>query len=98
MSIVCATNGYVDTYTIIYDAHTSSLLQALIYRLVGPILVKNAWQGAQTNIYCAVSEEMEGVSGQYLADCYIQRLKNPIALDDDVAERLWQVSCQMVGL
>ena len=66
--------------------------------IVRPLMAKNAWQGAQTSIYCAVSEEMEGVSGQYLADCYIQRLKNPIALDDDAAERLWQVSCQMVGL
>ena len=73
-------------------------LQTLMMAIVRPLMAKNAWQGAQTSIYCAVSEEMEGVSGQYLADCYIQRLKNPIALDDDVAERLWQVSCQMVRL
>jgi hypothetical protein len=30
------------------------------------IPVKTHLQGAQTTIYCAVSEEMEGVTGQYL--------------------------------
>ena len=59
---------------------------------------KSAWQGAQTTIYCAVSEEMEGVSGQYLSDCKIKKLTNPQATDDSIAERLWEVSMQMVGL
>lgn len=59
---------------------------------------KTPMQGAQTSIYCAVSEEMEGVSGQYLADCTVQRPKNPEALDDQAAERLWELSAQMVGL
>ena len=56
------------------------------------------WQGAQTTIYCAVSEELEGVSGQYLADCKIQRPKTAAANDDSMADRLWQLSCRMVGL
>ena len=40
--------------------------------LVSPLrwyFFKTAEQGAQTTIYCAVSEEMEGVSGKYLAEC-----------------------------
>ena len=60
--------------------------------------MKTPRQGAQTTIYCAVSEEMEGVSGQYLSDCKIKKLTNPQATDDSIAERLWEVSMQMVGL
>ena len=66
-----------------------------------PILLlvfKTPWQGAQTTIYCAVSEELEGVSGQYLVDCKIQQPKTAAATDDNMAERLWQLSCKMVGL
>ena len=59
---------------------------------------KSAWEGAQTSIYCAVSEEMEGVTGKYLADCQIQKLKNEQAGDDQLADRLWEASVQMVGL
>lgn len=60
--------------------------------------MKTPREGAQTTIYCAVSLEMEGVTGQYLADCEIQKLMTAVATDDEVAERLWQVSAQMVGL
>ena len=41
---------------------------------------------------------MEGVSGQYLSDCKFKKLTNPQATDDDIAERLWEVSAQLVGL
>ncbi|XP_064394712.1 retinol dehydrogenase 11-like [Halichondria panicea] len=70
-------------------------------RIVMPlfkIFLKSPWQGAQTSIYCAVSEDMEGVSGQYLADCKFKKLTNPQATDDAIAERLWEVSSEMVGL
>ena len=63
------------------------------------LFFKTSWQGAQTTIYCAVSEEMDRVSGQYLSDCQIvKKMVNPQATDDDIAERLWEVSVQMVGL
>ena len=62
------------------------------------LFFKSAWQGAQTSIYCAVSEEMEGVSGQYVSDCKLKKPLNPQATDDDIAERLWEVSAQLVGL
>lgn len=62
------------------------------------LFIKTPWQGGQTTIYCAVSEEMEGVSGQYLSDCKIKKLRNPQATDDSIAERLWKVSMEMAGL
>ena len=73
-------------------------MQRLIMWPVIYLFTKTPWQGAQTTIYCAVSEEMEGVSGQYLSDCKIKKLANSQATDDSIAERLWEVSMQMVGL
>ena len=54
--------------------------------------MKTTLQGAQTTIYCAVSEEMEGVTGKYLDNCKITKTLNPQAEDDQLAERLWKVS------
>ena len=73
------------------------LLQRILSFPVRAIGYKTAQQGAQTSIYCAVLEKMEGVSGQYLADCKIVK-PGKLAMDDEVAEKLWQVSAQMVGL
>ena len=73
-------------------------LFGIFFHLVGLLLFKNPQQGAQTSIYCAVSEEMEGVSGKYLADCKIQKLTTEEANSDEIAEQLWQISAQMVGL
>jgi len=58
---------------------------------------KSAEQGAQTSIYCAVSEEMEGVSGKYLADCAIKEPSKG-AQDDEAASKLWDLSLKLVGL
>ena len=60
-------------------------------------MYKSPEQGAQTSIYCAVSEEMEGVSGKYLADCAIKEPSKG-AQDDDAAMKLWELSLKLVGL
>ena len=62
------------------------------------IFAKTPKQGAQTTIYCAVSEEMEGVTGQYLADCKITKTENPQATDDKLAEKLWEVSTKLTSV
>ena len=62
------------------------------------ILFKTPPQGAQTSIYCAVSEEMEGVTGQYLSDCKIFKPKNPQATDDGLAEKLWEASAKLTKM
>ena len=72
------------------------LSSALLYP-VQWYLFKSAEQGAQTTIYCAVSEEMEGVSGKYLADCAIKE-PSKSAQDDDAALKLWDLSLKLVGL
>ena len=59
--------------------------------------VKTLQQGAQTTVYCAVSEELEGVSGRYFSDCRDQGIVTK-ATSDEAVERLWQLSSQWSGL
>ncbi|XP_028989939.1 retinol dehydrogenase 13-like [Betta splendens] len=61
------------------------------------ILVKNPELGAQPVVYLAVSEDMEGVTGQYY-DVMTEKEPAPQALDEEAARRLWEVSSQLVGL
>jgi retinol dehydrogenase-13 len=65
---------------------------------VGTLMFKSISQGAQTTIHCAVSEEVEGVSGKYFADCKQKELATEISHNDEVAEKLWTDSISMVGL
>lgn len=64
---------------------------------IAPYFVKTAKEGAQTNIYLAVSEEVDGVTGLYFADCK-EKIPAVTAQDDDVAKKLWAVSAKLVGL
>ena len=61
------------------------------------LLTKSPKEGAQTSIHLAVSKELEGVSGLYFADCK-ERIPAKSAQDDEVAEKLWEVSAKLVGL
>ena len=61
------------------------------------MLSKSPEQGAQTTIYCAVAEELEGVTGKYFSDCKETKLKK-FAEDDKAAEKLWRISAEMVGI
>ena len=58
---------------------------------------KTTEQGAQTSIYLAVSEEVEGVTGKYFMDCKEHTL-NAGASDMEKAKKLWEASAKMVGL
>ncbi len=52
---------------------------------------KSINQGAQTQIYCAVSEDLEGVSGLYFRDCkQLPYLK--MVLDDQLTEKVFKLS------
>ena len=79
------------------ELHRTSFVSNAFLAPLRLYMFKNAEQGAQTTIYCAVSEEMEGVSGKYLADCAI-KAPSKAAQDDITARRLWEMSMEMVGL
>src|SRR5215831_5609785 len=65
---------------------------------------KTAEQGAATSVLLATSPLLDGISGRYFEDCN-EALPHqpstrtgvaPYALDQDSAERLWEVSLEMV--
>ena len=60
-------------------------------------LLKSPWEGAQTTIYCAVSPELDGVTGKYYSDCKEAKLSS-IAQDEGLARKFWEVSERLVGL
>lgn len=70
----------------------------ILLKIVGFVLLKSPWQGAQTTIYCAVADELEGMSGRYYGDCREEELATAVTSNDEVAEKLWKVSAGMVGL
>ncbi|KAB5586759.1 hypothetical protein PHYPO_G00005250 [Pangasianodon hypophthalmus] len=75
--------------------HLSRPQQAAVW-LVKPF-TKTAVQGAQTTIYCAVAPELETESGNYYSDCAPASCSSA-AMDDDMAQRLWDLSCQMLKI
>jgi len=76
------------------------------YKLTNPITLinflsrpfyKTPNEGAQTNIYLAVADEVEHVTGQYFADC-APAPTTVLALDDQLATELWEESEKLTGL
>jgi NAD(P)-dependent dehydrogenase (short-subunit alcohol dehydrogenase family) len=53
-------------------------------------------EGAQTSIYLASSPEVEGVSGKYFADSKAVD-SDPASYDKAAAEKLWQLSLEMIA-
>jgi NAD(P)-dependent dehydrogenase (short-subunit alcohol dehydrogenase family) len=54
-------------------------------------------QGAATSVWAAVSDELAGLGGCYLADCAISTNVAPYAVDPQRAERLWTLSERLCG-
>ncbi|KAM9419578.1 retinol dehydrogenase 11-like isoform 2-T2 [Salvelinus alpinus] len=79
--------------------HSQSKYPTLSSMLSAPawLLMKTPREGAQTTIYCAVTEGLEEKSGYYFSDCQV---KEPAleGRDDLAALRLWGVSAGLVGL
>lgn len=56
-------------------------------------------EGAKTSLYLATSAAVEGATGGYYSDCRPAPLLTAAeAVDDSVAEQLWRVSEELVGL
>jgi NAD(P)-dependent dehydrogenase (short-subunit alcohol dehydrogenase family) len=75
----------------------------------GTISLKTAEQGAATSVLLASSPQLDGVGGRYFEDCNeaetVSRRPEdthggvaPYALDADNADRLWDMSLNMLGL
>ncbi|XP_055990154.1 retinol dehydrogenase 12 [Sorex fumeus] len=73
-----------------------SFLMCLLWRLFSPFL-KSAREGAQTSLHCALAEGLEPQSGKYFSDCK-KTWMSPRARNNKTAERLWKVSCELLGI
>nr|KAF6486991.1 retinol dehydrogenase 12 [Rousettus aegyptiacus] len=73
-----------------------SFLMHLLWKLFYPFF-KSAWEGAQTNLYCALAEGLEPLSGKYFRDCK-RAWMSPKGRNNKTAERLWDVSCELLGI
>jgi retinol dehydrogenase-13 len=82
------------------------LLLLPVQRLIGMI---EPWEGAQTTLHALLAPEVAQQSGAYFSQIaryqdktsraggWPLRSPNPVALDDDVAERLWNACEALVG-
>jgi NAD(P)-dependent dehydrogenase (short-subunit alcohol dehydrogenase family) len=57
---------------------------------------KKVDDGARTSIYLASSPQVEGISSKYFDDCKSVE-SDPLSYDQAVAEKLWQVSLDLLG-
>ncbi len=72
---------------------------------IGNWTLKSTAAGAATSVYAATAPELEGQGGVYLEDCGVAPIENEstshgvraYALELSTAERLWEVSEQLVG-
>uniref|UniRef100_A0A8C9FY41 Retinol dehydrogenase 13 n=1 Tax=Pavo cristatus TaxID=9049 RepID=A0A8C9FY41_PAVCR len=68
-----------------------------LFFLIRPF-IKVSGQGAVSTIYCAVSEEVSGISGKYFgSDCSLT-LPSATARDAGLARKLWEESERLTGL
>lgn len=68
-----------------------------LFNLASMAFFKSPLEGAQTPLYLACSPEVEAVSGKCFANCKEEELLDK-AKDPQAAKRLWDVSCEMVGI
>ncbi len=68
-------------------------LVAILYR---PFMITPA-QGGATIVQLAASPELEGVTGKYF-EKQVAVAPAPLARDEALAKRLWEVSAEIVGL
>jgi len=71
-------------------------LSHMLHILTWPF-VKDSTEGAQTQICCAVDEDLANESGKYYSDCKEVEPAMEAKKDDD-AQRLWDVSAKLVKL
>jgi retinol dehydrogenase-12 len=60
--------------------------------------MKRVPQGAATSVYVATAAEYANKGGLYFSNCQEKKSDNKLALDDDLAARVWKKSAELTGL
>ncbi|KAF7283268.1 hypothetical protein GWI33_001092 [Rhynchophorus ferrugineus] len=95
-------NTGITTYSlhpgVIYTEFTRNM--PIVIKQVAEFVVKwfckDAREGAQTTIHCAVAKDIEKYSGLYFADCKLASF--PRKADMELAKSLWRLSEELVKL
>ncbi|XP_022096266.1 retinol dehydrogenase 13-like [Acanthaster planci] len=77
-----------------------SPLTGVLYHTLSPImwlLFIDEEAGTQTTLHCALDDSVPDLSGSYFENCQ-ETKPSALAQDDDLARRLWEVSCEATGL
>jgi len=69
----------------------------LPFRVMARLFFAAPAKGAKTSLFVALDPSLERVSGKYFVKCREQP-PGASALDDEAAERLWEVSARLVGV
>ncbi|XP_061650683.1 retinol dehydrogenase 12 isoform X1 [Phyllopteryx taeniolatus] len=69
----------------------------MIFFSVFSVFLKTPREGAQTTVYCAVAEELHSISGKHFSDC-TPAFVAPQGRSDEAARRLWDTSCELLGI
>ncbi|XP_038058817.1 retinol dehydrogenase 12-like [Patiria miniata] len=75
-------------------------VRTLVYYINCPIMwltFIDEEAGAQTTLHCALDESVSQLPGRYFANCAAEQ-PSELARDDEMARRLWDVSCQATAL
>jgi NAD(P)-dependent dehydrogenase (short-subunit alcohol dehydrogenase family) len=64
--------------------------------VASPLALKSTAQGAATQCYVAVNPQVDGVTGEYFADCNVAR-SSRFSRDPALAKRLWEESERIVA-
>ncbi|XP_060727596.1 retinol dehydrogenase 12 isoform X1 [Tachysurus vachellii] len=82
--------------TVRSDLVRHSTLMSLLFALFS-VFLKTPREGAQTSVYCAVAEELHSITGKHFSDCAPASVA-PQGRCDETARRLWDVSCDLLGI
>jgi NAD(P)-dependent dehydrogenase (short-subunit alcohol dehydrogenase family) len=89
VSVNCLHPGFVKTS--IFDT-----LPRPVFWMMKPFMITPR-KGAETTIYLATSDDAANFRGEYFVDCKPKK-PNKEALRKDIADRLWDISADYVGL
>ncbi|CAH2299092.1 retinol dehydrogenase 12-like [Pelobates cultripes] len=75
-----------------------NVILRFVFYIIGLFFFKTAEDGAASTLYCAVSEEMEGITGKYIDSSSTLTLPSDTARDPAVAKKLWEACESATGL
>jgi len=71
----------------------------LVFRVIVPLLklfYRTVEQGAQTGVFLASDQSVEGVTNKYFVDCK-EAVESPLATDKDLQKKAWDLSERLIA-